>query len=125
DEHIAAERAGDVARAVTTFHRPHYNVLALGAETIGAAAVSELLAGLFSSFPDFDFKPHRTHHALAATVVEGLMTGTHRGPWAGVPASGKRIELMCCSVFHFDEDRLTSESVYFDHATLLAQIGVR
>jgi hypothetical protein len=30
-----------------------------------------------------------------------------------------------CCIYHFDEDRLVSESVYFDHATLLAQIGVK
>jgi len=26
-------------------------------------------------------------------------------------------------VFHFDDDRLITETVYFDHATLLAQLN--
>ncbi len=115
----------DVARTVATFHTPHYDVVPLGAQTEGGAAVSELLAMLFAAFPDFDFAPQQWHHADAAVLVEGKLTGTHRGAWAGVPASGKGIEVRACCVYRFDEDRLTSESVYFDHATLLAQIGVR
>jgi steroid delta-isomerase-like uncharacterized protein len=124
-EHIAAEDAHDVARTLKTFHTPHYWVRPLGAETSGGPAVAELLGMLFGAFPDFSFKPVHTYHASDALILEGRMTGTHNGPWAGVPASGKPIEVMACCIYHFDEDRLVSESVYFDHATLLAQIGVR
>ena len=122
-EHIAAECVQDIARTLKTFHKPHYWVRPLGADSAGAAAVSELLGTLFSAFPDFHFAPDRTYDAAEAVVMEGRMTATHRGPWAGVPASGKTIDVMCCCIFHFEDDRLLSESVYFDHATLLAQIG--
>jgi steroid delta-isomerase-like uncharacterized protein len=125
NEHIAAEEAHDVERTLKTFHTPHYWVRPLGAETTGAAAVAELLATLFQAFPDFKFEPARTHHAADAVIMEGRMSGTHRGPWAGVPASGKPIDVMTCCIYHFEGDRLVSESVYFDHATLLAQIGIR
>lgn len=104
---------------------PHYWVRPLGTETSGGPAVAELLGMLFAAFPDFSFEPTHTYHAADALIMEGRMTGTHLGPWAGVPASGKPIEVMTCCIYHFDEDRLVSESVYFDHATLLAQIGVR
>jgi steroid delta-isomerase-like uncharacterized protein len=122
DEHIAAECDHDVARAIRTFHRPHYRVLPLGGETVGGEAVSELLGALFGAFPDFSFDTVATYHADQATIVEGRMTGTHKGTWAGMPASGSRIDVPTCCLFHFDGDRLVSESVYFDHATLLAQI---
>ena len=125
DEHIAAEDAKDVERTLATFHTPHYWVRPLGGETTGGPAVAELLGMLFRAFPDFSFTPAHTYHAADALIVEGKMTGTHKGPWAGVPASGKPIDVSTCCIYHFDEDRLTSESVYFDHATLLAQIGVK
>jgi steroid delta-isomerase-like uncharacterized protein len=125
NEHIAAEDAHDVQRALKTFHRAHYWVRPLGAETAGAPAVEELLGTLFTAFPDFAYAPFRTYHAADAVIMEGRMTGTHRGPWAGVPASGKPIDVTTCCIYHFEDDRLVSESVYFDHATLLAQIGVR
>jgi predicted ester cyclase len=49
----------------------------------------------------------------------------HKGRWAGIPASGRSINVPTCCLFHFDDARLLSESVYFDHATLLAQISGR
>ena len=125
NEHIAAEDAHDVERTLKTFHRAHYRVQPLGGETAGEPAVAELLGMLFNAFPDFRFAPLRTYHAAEAVIMEGRMTGTHRGPWAGVPASGNAIAVTTCCIYHFEEDRLVSESVYFDHATLLAQIGVR
>lgn len=120
--HIAAECDHDVTRTLDTFHRPHYRVLPLGGATVGAEAVSELLGALFGAFPDFGFEEAATYHADRATIVEGRMTGTHLGTWAGVPASGRPIDIAACCLFHFDDDRLVSESVYFDHATLLSQI---
>ena len=125
DEHIAAEDAKDVARTLKTFHTPHYHVRPLGTETKGGPAVAELLGMLFSAFPDFSFRPSHSYHAADALIVEGTMLATHRGPWAGVPASGNRIDVPTCCIYHFDDDKLVSESVYFDHATLLAQIGVK
>lgn len=37
---------------------------------------------------------------------------------------GLPIDVRCACIFHFEGDRLIKETVYFDHATLLAQIGV-
>ena len=60
---------------------------------------------------------------LTVPLLDTRLTGTHLGPWAGVPATGRSIDLRAGCVFHFDGDRLIKETVYFDHATLLAQIG--
>jgi steroid delta-isomerase-like uncharacterized protein len=126
NEHAAAENAHDVQRTLKTFHdKPHYWVRAFGAETDGAGPVAELLGTVFTAFPDFHFKQTRVYHAADALIMEGQITGTHRDTWAGVPASGKQVDFPICAIFHFDEDRLVSETVYFDHATLLAQIGAR
>lgn len=62
--------------------------------------------------------------ATLATFADTTIRGSHAGTWAGVPASGQPIEVRCGCVFHFEDDRLVKKTVYFDHATLLAQIGV-
>jgi len=124
NEHVAAENAHDVQRTLKTFHdKPHYWVRPFGAETDGAGPVAELLGSVFAAFPDFHFKQSRVYHAAEAFIMEGQITGTHRGTWAGVPASGKSVDFPLCLIFHFDGDHLVSETVYFDHATLLTQIG--
>jgi len=123
--HLRAEIAHDPDATVATFADANYDVVPLGAPTNGAAAVNELLSGLFEAFPDFTPEPSGAfHHADDIVFVDTIIRGTHKGTWAGVPATGNTIEVRCACVFHFDGDRLTKETVYFDHLTLLTQLGV-
>ena len=50
--------------------------------------------------------------------VEAVISGTHKGDFAGMEAHGRRMELSLACVFDFEDDRLINESVYFDFATL-------
>src|SRR3984957_12922807 len=122
--HMEAECNHDIPATLTTFAEANYDVVPLGAPTNGGPAVEELLGQLFSAFPDFAASILSLHHGEDIVFTDTLMSGTHRGTWAGIPASGRRMEVRCGCVFHFDGQRLTKETVYFDHATLLAQLGV-
>jgi predicted ester cyclase len=122
-EHIAAECDHDVERALRTFSTPHYHVYPLDMDVPGSEAVAGLLGAVFAAFSDFAFVPERSYHAADAVVVEGRITGTHDGPWVGIEGTGSAVDVPTCCIYHFDGDLLTSESVYFDHATLLSQIG--
>jgi steroid delta-isomerase-like uncharacterized protein len=122
-EHTEAENRRDVGAVVKTFHKPFYDVVAMGAISDGPQAVAELMSGLFAGFPDFRAERVATYHAPDAVIAEIKMTGTHRGTWAGLPATGRSMELRSACIFKFDEDRLIGETVYFDFATLLRQLG--
>src|SRR5215510_10878647 len=80
--HVAAENAGDLDATIATFHRPRYNVLPMGAVSEGKEAVRQLVGGLVTAFPDFHFEIAKLHHADDAVILEGVMTGTHKGDWA-------------------------------------------
>lgn len=123
-EHIAAENARDVPRALRTFHRPRYEVLPLGDDPFaGAAPVEQLLTSLFRAFPDFAVRVRRTHHAASAVIVEAVFTATHAGGWAAIAQAGQGIDVPAVCIFDFEDDRLVCERVYFDHATLLRQLS--
>ncbi len=122
NEHIEAECAHDIDRALRTFHSPHYYVFPLAMDAPGADAVRGLLEAVFTAYPDFAFVPSTTYHAEKAVIVEGRIVGTHRGEWAGIAGTGRQVDVPTCCIYHFDDDRLMSETVYFDHATMLAQI---
>lgn len=122
--HIDAEAVQhDVAAALATFHRPRYEVPAMGAVVDGGDAVHGLLTQLLGAFPDFWLEQIAVHHADSAVIVECRFGGTHRGPWAGIAATGNRMEVQAACIFMFEGDRLVCEKVYFDHATVLRQLG--
>lgn len=122
-QHIHAENTADLDAMIASFHTPHYKVVPMGAISDGEEAVRGLIGGLIQGFPDFHFEAVTIHHADTAVIVEGRMTGTHRGEWAGIPPQGKRMDISVACIFDFEEDRLVNETVYFDFATLQRQIA--
>ena len=121
--HADAENRRDVAATLKTFHRPRYEVVPLGEPVDGAGNVHDLLKGLFEGFPDFHADIERVYHSDSVVAAEVRMRGTHRGPWAGIPATGRRIDVPVMSLFVFEADKLVCEKVYFDMATLMRQLG--
>jgi steroid delta-isomerase-like uncharacterized protein len=121
-QHAEAENRRDVEATIATFHRPRYEVN--GQPSDGEAAVRELLQGLMNGFPDLHAEIGTMRHADDAVFGEALITGTHDGDWAGIPPTGRRVEVPVAAIFEFDEDRLLCEKVYMDFAAVLTQIGV-
>ena len=122
-EHCDAENRHDAKGVVRTFARAHYDVVPFGAPTEGAPQVEELLGAVFAAFPDFHAEITRLHHADDAVFADVVMTGTHQGEWIGIPASGRPMSIRSACVFDFEGADLVNESVYFDHAAFLSQIG--
>ena len=56
-------------------------------------------------------------------VAEFWLRGTHEGPLRGFEPTGRSFECRCAAFFLFDDDRLVCERVYFDSATILAQLA--
>jgi steroid delta-isomerase-like uncharacterized protein len=121
-EHVDAENRHDVAASVATFHMPRYQVLPMGIIHDGKQAVEELLSGLFAGFPDFKVHIDKTHHSEDAVILEVRMTGTHRGDWAGIKATGQSMDVPVACIFEFNGNKLICEKVYFDMATLANQL---
>jgi predicted ester cyclase len=122
NEHIEAENTKDLDRMIDGFKHPRYDVVPMGLLCDGEGAVRDLIGGLVAGFPDFHFAALRLHHADDAVIVEGRMTGTHRGPWAGLAPSGRRMDVRVACVFDFDGPGLINETVYFDFASVQRQL---
>jgi steroid delta-isomerase-like uncharacterized protein len=122
--HIEAEAVQhDIASTLATFRHPRYEVPALAAIADGPEAVHGLIGAVLSAFPDFYLHSKALHHAEDAVIVEAVFGGTQHGMWAGIPPTGKRMEVEGVLIFVFEEDDLVCEKVYFDHATTLRQLG--
>ena len=122
--HIEAEAVThDVASTVATFAHPRYEVPALAVTADGPEAVHGLVGALLSAFPDFFLHTKEFHHAENAVVVEVKFGGTQRGVWAGIEPTGRSMEVDAVLIFVFEGSDLVCEKVYFDHATILRQLG--
>lgn len=125
DAHILAEAVHhDVASTLATFRHPRYEVPALGAIADGPDAVTGLVGAVLTAFPDFHLRKTAVHHAENAVIVECVFGGTQLGVWAGVSPTGRAMEVQGVLIFLFEDEDLICEKVYFDHSTILSQLGV-
>ena len=58
-----------------------------------------------------------------SAVTEHTLSGTHLGSLFGVPPTGQRVEVDTVVVWEFRGSRIKGETVYFDLATMLRQVG--
>lgn len=102
-EHVEAENRHDIDATLATFHSPRYEVN--GETSDGDAAVRGLLGELMTAFPDFHAEGQKLHHADDAVIAEARVTGAHRGPLAGIPPTGRRVDYPLVGIFEFEGDR--------------------
>jgi len=57
-------------------------------------------------------------------VVRWRSSGTHKGPLANIPATGRKGGVHGCTVMEVKNQKIAHAWVYFDNAHLLRQLGV-
>lgn len=93
----------------------------------GKAAVRDNFVRPFiTGFPGNVHSIRNLAHAKNLAAVEWGFEATHKGPFAGVAATGKRVQVPGCSFYEYDlgAGKIPAGRIYFDFATLLRQIGV-
>ena len=92
---------------------------------VGPKAVADRYLQQWRGFPDFKVRVRRiVTEGPNYVVTENEWRGTHRGPFFGIPPTGRRAKVRACVLWEFRGRRLRAETVYFDLATVLSQIGV-
>ena len=126
DEHIVSEVEHRLDPLVATFgDAPEWHNKPGGQVMKGHGEIRDFYAALFEGFPDFSLDIHARHVADEAVIVQGELSGTHRGEWMGIAPTGRSVRVPFCAVFTFtDDDRLRSETAYYDSLTFLTQMGV-
>lgn len=124
--HVDCENRHDLDGILATFGQAEaYEDRAWRRTHPGAAGVRAYYEELLGACADLHISIRREHVASDEIVLEVTITGTHTGRWHGLPATGRRFELPLCAIYSFDaEDRLAGERIYYDRATILAQLGV-
>jgi steroid delta-isomerase-like uncharacterized protein len=99
----------------------HLDVPGLPATKSGMLQYFGMILG---AFPDLHFVVDDLIVGEGKTVARATVSGTHRGDFMGVPATGKRVEIQLIDIMGFGEGGLINEHWgVADMLSLLQQIG--
>ena len=91
---------------------------------VGPTAVADRYLQQWRGFPDFKVRVRKiVAEGTNYVVTENEWRGTHRGPFFGFAPTGKRARVRACVLWEFRGSRLRAETIYFDLATVLSQVG--
>jgi steroid delta-isomerase-like uncharacterized protein len=129
EKYYEALNAHDVRR-LTEYQAPGYTLQAPGLPgPVGASEDAAYIQGFFDAFPDLRFELTQKIAQDDLVVVNWVGKGTHKGPLrtptgASLPATGKQASTLGSNTIEFENGKVLHSWVYFDMATLLAQLGL-
>jgi steroid delta-isomerase-like uncharacterized protein len=102
-----------------------YRDLSFGVRLVGRDAIRNMFARTFAAFgaAPFVIKSRAFDHATIAVRWE--VTGRHRGPLLGVPASGRELTLRGATFLSIESGKVREQVDFLDRAGLERQLGVR
>jgi carboxymethylenebutenolidase len=130
--HTASEfetQSVDTALATMVEH-PHVYLLPVLIGGEGREEVRRFYAErfIFSMPPDVEFVPISRTVGGSTIVEESLLRFTHdqEVEWIlpGVAPTGRRVEVAVCTVVRMQGEKVAHEHVYWDQASVLAQVGL-
>jgi predicted ester cyclase len=92
----------------------------------GAHGVEGYLAGLqmvLGGFPDVRFTVEELFGEDDKVAVRWRWEGTHQGTFVGVAPTGRTVNHTANIIFHFKDDKIISQWVEMDYASVQRQIG--
>lgn len=82
------------------------------------------LIGMFTAgFPDFTSTIDLIATEGDRVAVRATHSGTHQGPFLGLPPTGKRVTVTATGIFTLKDGKLVENRVVFDAFGLLQQLG--
>ena len=122
-EHMESENVHDFDTTLETFSHPRYEIVPTGDVYDGPEEVARYFEETRAAFPDQRNELIELRHADDAVIVEFNLKGTHKGPLRGFEPTGREFTCRMVAIFEFDDaDGIVCERVYFDAATILAQL---
>lgn len=93
-------------------------------ELRGAEAIKGLFAAYRAGFPDFHVRVDERVADGDRIVQAFTMTGTHRGEFMGIPATGNAIDVHGIVMSRFADGKIVEEWEVIDQLAFLEQLGV-
>lgn len=125
-KHSKAEDARDLNGLIETLAPDCvYEIIPTGQRWEGHEGATQFYSSFLGAFPDVKFNMSDIVIGPQGVIEVTEMTGTHRGPWAGVAPTGRRVHLQIIIHFPWDPQagKFAGERIYFDRAALGEELG--
>jgi len=90
----------------------------------GRAGLGEVLAMMFTGFPDLQWTIHDTLVEDDRVMGFSTWTGTHKGEFMGIPATGLTVTVQAWTIDRYRDDIFIESRILMVVAALLGQLGV-
>jgi predicted ester cyclase len=96
----------------------------LGAEFKGIEGVRGFYQTIAAALPDLHIEVLSEYDVPGCSIREVVITGTHKGEFAGVKPLGNAIRIEMAAFYTFDATsrKLIAEKIYYDQAGVLEQM---
>ena len=94
----------------------------LVARFVSDRGLAEHIHQVEAAFPSYEIVVHEMIAERDLVAVRGTFTGTHRGAFAGVEATGRRVSAGLMITYRVDGDRIVEHWMQFDGAALMTQL---
>jgi steroid delta-isomerase-like uncharacterized protein len=90
----------------------------------GSQEIARYVAEVRTGYPDFKLEINDKVFEGNRLVIHWTVTGTHKGDFLGIPATGKRITISGITLERIENGKVADERVYFDRLAMLEQLGL-
>ena len=90
----------------------------------GPQEIAWYVAEVRAGYPDFKLEVNEMIAEGDCLAAHWTVTGTHKGEFLGIPATGKRITISGVTFNRIENHKIVEEHAYFDRLTMLEQLGV-
>ncbi len=90
----------------------------------GREGLKQIVKAWRAAFPDIKMTLHEVIVAGDKVATRGSFTGTHKGEFNGIPATGKRVDVPWMDMWRAQNGKFVENWVRIDMLGMLTQLGV-
>ena len=91
---------------------------------VGIEGFEDYYSNFVTGFSDRKFTVVESFAKGEKLVKYWRFTGTHTGVFFGIPATGKKIDVIGCTIAKIVDGKITEENDFFDNLEFLQQLGL-
>jgi steroid delta-isomerase-like uncharacterized protein len=94
-----------------------------GRDIIGIEDARKSIAALRTAFPDIHFAADDILADGDKVVLRWTCTGTHRGPFLGIPPTGKHVNFIGINIYRLRDGKIVERWAVEDWGSVFRQLG--